>query len=110
MAGVALGQLVELLDHAGRIDHDPVRNYASNAWRQNAAWEQRQFVDFVADNDGVASVGAALITDDKIVFAGQDVDDLALGFVAPLQTDNASAGHNWTVRRCAKKGGRQRPR
>ena len=24
---------------------------------------------------------------------GQQVDDLALGFVAPLQTDNASAGH-----------------
>ena len=28
------------------------------------------------------------------MLAGEHVDDLAFGFVAPLQTDNASAGHN----------------
>jgi hypothetical protein len=27
------------------------------------------------------------------VFPGESVDDFALGFIAPLQTDNASAGH-----------------
>jgi hypothetical protein len=41
----------------------------------------------------VAGVGAALIADDDLVVFGEDVDELAFGFVTPLQTDNACAGH-----------------
>ena len=55
--------------------------------------KQRELVDLVADDDGVPGVRAALIADDEIVLTRQQVDDLALGFVAPLQTDNTSAGH-----------------
>ena len=93
MARAALGQLVELLDHAGRIQHDARGDDARDAGRENAAGQQRKLVNLVADDDGVAGVRPALVADDEVMLAGQDVDDLALGFVAPLQTDNASAGH-----------------
>ncbi len=83
----------------------PVRDDARDAGRENAAGQQRELVDLVADDDGMPGVRAALVADDEVVLTGQEVDDLALGFVAPLQTDNASAGHSETVRGCAKKGG-----
>ena len=41
----------------------------------------------------MTGIRAALITDDEVVLTSEDIDDFALGFVAPLQTDNASAGH-----------------
>ena len=92
-ACAARGQLVELLDHAGRIEHHAAGDDAGHAGRENAAGQQRELVDLVADDDGVPGVRPALIADDEVVLAGQQVDDLALGFVAPLQTDDASAGH-----------------
>ena len=54
--GAALGQLVELLDHTGRIDHHARADDARHAGRKNAAGQQRQLVDLVADDDGVAGV------------------------------------------------------
>ena len=60
---------------------------------ENAAGQQREFVNLVAHDDGMACVRAALIADDEIMLTSQQVDDLAFGFVAPLQTDNASARH-----------------
>ena len=102
MAGAAFGQLVEFLDHAGRIDHDARGDDACDAGREDAARQQRKLIDLVADDDGVPGVRAALIADDEVVLAGEDVDDLALGFVAPLQTDNASAGHIGQFAECEK--------
>ena len=93
VADAALRQFVELLDHPGRIQHDAAGDDARDAGRQNAAGQQRELVNLVADDDGVPGVRAALIANDEVVLAGQPVDDLALGFVAPLQTDDASAGH-----------------
>ena len=89
-------ELVELLDHAGRIEHHAAGDDARHAGRQNAAGQQRKLVDLVADDDRVPGVRAALIANDEVVLAGQQVDDLALGFVAPLQTDNASSRHGST--------------
>jgi hypothetical protein len=43
----------------------------------------------------VAGVGTAGVADDDVVILGEDVDELALGLVAPLQTDDAGAGHGW---------------
>ena len=93
VALAAAGQLVELLDHAGRVEHDAAGDHARDAGRQDAAGQQRELVDLVADDDRVPGVRPALIADDEIVLAGQQVDDLALGFVAPLQTDDASSRH-----------------
>jgi hypothetical protein len=39
----------------------------------------------------MAGVGAAVVADDAIVLVGEQVNNLALGFVAPLQADDAAA-------------------
>ena len=39
----------------------------------------------------MAGVGSALVADDDIVLLGQQIDDFSLGFVSPLQPDDASA-------------------
>ena len=41
----------------------------------------------------MSGVGPALVADDDFMPFGQQVDDLALGLVAPLQTDHASNRH-----------------
>ena len=43
-------------------------------------------------DDGVAGVGAAVVADDEVVLVGEQIDDLALGLVAPLQADDTGAG------------------
>ena len=43
--------------------------------------------------DRVTGIAAALVADDDFVFVGEQVDELALGFVAPLQTDDAGNAH-----------------
>ena len=93
VAGPALGEFIELFDHAGRVEDHAGGDHACNAGRENAAGEQRELVDLVADDDRVPGVRPALIADDEIVLPREAVDDFAFGFVAPLQTDNASARH-----------------
>ena len=60
---------------------------------QDAAGDERELVGLAAGDDRVAGVGPALIANDDVVLLGQQVDDLALGLVAPLQTDDASTRH-----------------
>ena len=47
----------------------------------------------------MAGVGPALVADDHIMLLGQQVDELAFGLVAPLQTDNASARQSENLKR-----------
>ena len=60
---------------------------------QNAGRQQRELEGLVAVDDGMAGVGAAVVADDEIVLIGEEIDDFALGLVAPLQADDTSAGH-----------------
>ena len=46
----------------------------------------------VADDDGVAGVGAALVAHDQVGPLGEDVDQLALALVPPLRPDDHHAG------------------
>jgi hypothetical protein len=95
----ALGQFVEFLDDPGRIDYHPAGDHADHVRREHAAGQQRQLVHLAADDDCVTGVGAALVADDEVMLAREEVDDLALGFVAPLQTDNASTWHGRSSKR-----------
>jgi hypothetical protein len=36
----------------------------------------------------MTGVGAAVVADDEVVLFGEEIDDLALGLVAPLQADD----------------------
>jgi hypothetical protein len=48
-------------------------------------------VAFALDDDAVPGVRAAVVADDSVVLAGEEVDDLALAFIAPLEADNRGA-------------------
>src|SRR5207244_4161885 len=49
-------------------------------------------------NDGMASVGPAVVANHDIVLVSEEIDDLAFGLVAPLQADDTRAGHGGTLR------------
>ena len=55
---------------------------------QDAGRQQRELVLLAAEDDGVSGVVAAQIADDDVVPIGQQVDDLALGLIAPLEADD----------------------
>ena len=93
---------VNLLDHAGWIEHHAAGDYANDRIAENAAGNQREFPSLITRDNRVAGVGASLIPHDDLVILGEDVYEFPLGFVAPLQTNNASAGHSSKI--LAKKG------
>jgi hypothetical protein len=41
----------------------------------------------------VSGVGATLIPNDDVMLLGEQINELAFGFVAPLQSNHASRGH-----------------
>ena len=91
----ALGrQRVDLLEDRRRVDDHAGRDDVHHARRQNAAGNVVQLVGLVADDDRMPGVGPALIADDDLVPRGQQIDELPLGLVAPLQTDHARSRHD----------------
>src|SRR5205085_10727153 len=55
-------------------------------------------------DDGVAGVGAAVVADDEVVAVGEEVNDLALGLVAPLEADDTGATRGDAWRRRGRHG------
>ena len=92
-ANAALLEHVDFPDHAGGIEGHAAGDDAGDVVAENAAGNEGELPGLAVGDDGVAGVGAALITDDDLVVFREDVDELAFGFVTPLQTDNACAGH-----------------
>ena len=80
-------------DERDRVDHDAVADHAHFSAPQNAGGNEMQDVFFAAVNDGVAGVIAALAADHDVGVAGQDVDDFALAFIAPLRADQNRVCH-----------------
>jgi hypothetical protein len=51
-------------------------------------------VFLVAYNHGVAGVMSTLVTDNKLIFCSQQIDDFGFAFVTPLGTYNCGDGHS----------------
>ena len=81
-------ELVDLGEQRLGIEHDAVADRAPHARVQNAARNLVQDERVFAEIDGVAGVRAALIADHPVGALGEDVDELALPFVAPLRADD----------------------
>ena len=81
-----LRQLVDLGEERRRIDDDAVADHAGDAGMQNAGRQQTQDELAAVGVDGVTGVVAALIARDDREVRRQQVDDLALAFVAPLRS------------------------
>jgi hypothetical protein len=48
----------------------------------------------ITDDQGMAGIVAALVAHDDVGVLGEDIDDLALPFVAPLHTDAYDSWHS----------------
>ena len=60
---------------------------------QDSRGQQTEFIGATIKADGVSGIVSTLIADDDLMTFGQDIDDFALGFVAPLQTNHGSCRH-----------------
>ena len=86
-------QAVDLTQHRLGID-DHARPDDVHAVRiQDAGRDQLQFIFFAVHNDRMARVVAALAAHDQIGFARENINELALAFVAPLGAENYLTWH-----------------
>ena len=67
-----------------RVEHDAVADDAFAAGAEDAAGDELQDKLLAVDDDGVAGVVAAGVAGDDVELFAEDVDDLALAFIAPL--------------------------
>ena len=81
-------ELVDLGEQRLGVEHDAVADRAPHARVQDAARNLVEHGRAVADVHGVAGVRAALVAHHPVGALGQDVDELALPFIAPLRADD----------------------
>ena len=92
----AVAVCVELGDEHFRID-DAAGAQDRGLARQDSRRDLADLVRLAARDDRVTGVRAALIAAHDVRLLGEQVDDLALPFVAPLRTDDYGRGHGWEV-------------
>ena len=95
----AADEAVDLGQQAGRVEHHAGGDDALHLGPEDAAGHQRELERLAVADDGMPGVGPALVADHDIVLLGQQIDDLALGLVAPLQSDHASSRHRTALNR-----------
>ncbi len=116
-------ELVDLREQRLRIHDDAVADDAGDAGMQDARRNQPQHELRAVDVDGVPGVVSALVARDDVETRREQVDDLALAFIAPLGAehseihsrmhDSTSTGRRATRRGDAGRGdgsGRRAPR
>jgi len=79
-----LFECVGLLDQREGIEDDAVSDDAVHVRVEDARRNQMEDELMGADPDGVPGVVAALVAGDDLEVVGDDVDDLALAFIAPV--------------------------
>ena len=80
-------QVVELVDEHLRVDHDAVADHAELARVEDPRGDQVELPLFLAADDRVAGVVAALEAHDGVAVLGQEIGDLPLALIAPLGAD-----------------------
>ena len=86
-------QAVDLVQQDLRVDHHAVADHRDDVRRQHPGGEQVQGVALVADDDRVAGVVPALVSDHVVDAVPEQVGGLALALVPPLSPDNHDGGH-----------------
>jgi len=84
-----------LLEKGRGREHEPVADDAESRRMEDARGDEVEDDLAAPDVDRVPGVMAPLITGDDIEGRGQQVDDLALAFVAPLSAENEEVGHGF---------------
>ena len=81
-------QRVDLGEKRARVDDEAVADHVHDARAADARRDETQREVLVAELHGVAGVVAALVAGDEVERRGDEIDDLALAFVAPLAADD----------------------
>jgi hypothetical protein len=72
----------------GMRDHHAVADQAQRVFTQDTRRNQVQHGLLAIDDQRVAGIVAALEAHDSADFLGEQIDDLALAFIAPLGTQH----------------------
>ena len=91
-AGIA--EFLDFAEEGCGIKHDAVADDALAAGAENSAGDELEDEFFAVDDDRVSSVMAAGVAGDDVEFFAEDVDDLALAFIAPLGADDDHDRHH----------------
>jgi hypothetical protein len=78
---------VNFLHESDRIEHDSVANHAAATLPQHTARDELQDKLLAVDGDRVSRIMTAGITRHNLEALGQNVNDFAFAFVAPLRSD-----------------------
>lgn len=74
----------DFCQHNAGIDYNAVAQHVYFIAEQYAGRQQAQFVMHVVDHNGMAGVGTAGVTDYRVSFLCQIVNNFAFSFIAPL--------------------------
>ena len=88
-----LSEAIDLLDQTDRIDHHAVADHADFAFAQDPRRNQVQHIFLLADENGVTSIVSSLGAHDDVRIVGEDINDLAFTFIAPLGAYQDCIGH-----------------
>jgi len=90
-----LFEAVDFVDETDGIDDDAVADDAHFAFAKDAGRDEMQDVFLFADEDRVSRVVTALRAHDDVGVTGEDIDDFAFAFVAPLGAYQDRICHSW---------------
>lgn len=89
----ALSQRIDLGQNRGRVEHHAGSDHVHHPRIENSTGNVMQFVNVLAHDDGMTGVGPALLADNDVKLRGQQIDELTLGLVAPLQSNHTRSRH-----------------
>ncbi len=95
------GEAIDFFEGFQGIDDDAVADDAGDRGAEDADGDEVEAVFGVADFDFVAGVGAAVPADGEVEISGEEVDNFALAFIAPLEADDGDIAQG------AQRGGRR---
>ena len=85
-------EAVDLIKQLGRIDHHAVGDDAGAAGKEDARRNEVQRVSLIAHHDGVAGIGATVVSDDEVMIVCEEIDELALAFERELVVGESQLG------------------
>jgi hypothetical protein len=87
-------QMIHFFDQGSRIDDDSIADHAQGASVEDPGRNKVKNERATVIDHGVACVRPPLVADDCIGVTGQDVDDFALAFIAPLGAYDHQISHS----------------
>src|SRR5208337_4274126 len=79
---------VDFLDEGKRVEHHAVADYSAATLAKHTAWNELQDKLLTVNGNCVSGIVATRIARHHLKMFGENVNDLALAFIAPLRADD----------------------